>query len=215
MGRSLSWRRSALALSPPQAALALLGATLRADSPEGTVALRITEVEAYGGADDPGSHAFRGQTKRNGTMFGPAGFAYVYFTYGMHWCLNVVCGDTSTPGAVLLRAGHVTEGIALARLRRPGASDRDLARGPARLTKAVSITGVDDGLDLLSASSRLHLERRSDVDPTTVVWGPRVGVAGAGAVTPWRAYLRGEPTVSLYRPAVARKRSRPPQPGTP
>ena len=215
MGRALSWRRADRAGSPTQAAAALLGATLRSESPEGPVSLRITEVEAYGGPDDPGSHAFRGQTKRNATMFGPAGFAYVYFTYGMHWCLNVVCGNTSTPGAVLIRAGEVTEGLELARLRRPGAKDRDLARGPARLTKALSITGADDGLDLLAADSRLRLVGRCVVDDSAVEWGPRVGVAGAGAATPWRAHLRGAATVSVYRPAVARKRSGTPRAGTP
>ena len=120
-----------------QVAPLLLGAVLRA----GPVAVRLTEVEAYAGAGDPGSHAFRGRTPRNAVMFGPAGRAYAYFTYGMHWCLNVVTGPEGEASAVLLRAGEVVDGIDLARERRPGAADRDLARGPARLTKAIGVAG--------------------------------------------------------------------------
>ena len=109
----------------------LLGATLR----HGDVAVRITEVEAYDGADDPGSHAHRGRTARNSVMFGPPGHLYVYFTYGMHHCCNVVAGAEGAPAAVLLRAGEVTAGLDIARDRRPGSADRDLARGPARLCR--------------------------------------------------------------------------------
>lgn len=185
-----------------QLAPSLLGAVLRA----GSVAIRLTEVEAYAGADDPGSHAFRGQTPRNAVMFGPAGRAYVYFTYGMHWCLNVVTGPVGEPAAVLLRAGEVISGLDLARKWRPGSSDRDLARGPARMTKTLGVEGRFNGLDLFAGGAELSLEAPR-VRATAVRTGPRVGVAGAGAATPWRFWLDGEPTVSTYRPAVTRRRT--------
>jgi DNA-3-methyladenine glycosylase len=182
----------------------LLGALLVA----GGVALRLTEVEAYAGEVDPGSHAFRGRTPRTEVMFGRAGIAYVYFSYGMHWCMNVVTGTEGTASAVLLRAGEVVEGLEVARSRRPGARDRDLARGPARLCKALGVDGSLGGTDLLDPSSPLRLVPGEPVDPAAVRTGPRVGVAGPGAPTPWRFWLDGDPTVSVYRPAVARRRSR-------
>jgi DNA-3-methyladenine glycosylase len=206
MGRRLTWSRRDLAVEAVAAARALLGATLVSDHPDGTVAVRLTEVEAYAGAEDPGSHAFRGRTPRNAVMFGPAGYAYVYFSYGMHWCLNVSCGPEGAPGAVLLRGGEVIQGLDLARTRRPKARDRDLARGPARLTMALGVSRSENGLDLLAAHSPLRLAARGSVGDDAVVWGPRVGVAGDGAVTPWRAWLRDEPTVSAYRPAVSRRK---------
>ena len=146
----------------------LLGALVTARVDGGTVTVRLTEVEAYGGqGEDPGSHAFRRQTPRNATMFGPPGRAYVYFTYGMHWCLNVVTQPTGTAGAVLLRAGEVVEGLEVARRRRPSAgSDRDLARGPARLTAALGVTGELDGADLLAPRSPLRLEPAESCRPT-------------------------------------------------
>src|SRR3954452_20417430 len=107
----------------------LLGATLR----HGEVAVRLTEVEAYDGANDPGSHAYNGMTRRNEVMFGPPGSLYVYFTYGMHHCCNVVVGPPGNPAAVLVRAGEVVDGLETARARRGRSTDRDLARGPARL----------------------------------------------------------------------------------
>ena len=180
----------------------LLGAVLHADD----VAVRLTEVEAYAGEGDPGSHAFRGRTPRTEVMFGPAGRAYVYFTYGMHWCMNVVCGPDGVASAVLLRAGEVVEGIDVARARRPASRDRDLARGPARLTKALGIDSRYGGVDLLDPASPLRLTHGQPVDPASVRTGPRVGVGGAGAATPWRFWLDGEPTVSVYRPAVPRRR---------
>jgi DNA-3-methyladenine glycosylase len=174
----------------------LLGSTLR----HGPVACRITEVEAYDGPHDPGSHAFRGRTPRNAVMFGPAGHLYVYFTYGMHFCCNVVCGPEGTPSAVLLRAGAVLEGLELARSRRPAArSDRDLARGPARLCQALGIGREHNGHDLTRVP--LVLERGPAV--TEVRTGPRVGLREA-ADRPWRFWLPDEPSVSVYRPAVRR-----------
>ncbi|GAC1445188.1 MAG: DNA-3-methyladenine glycosylase [Mycobacteriales bacterium] len=181
---------------------ALLGAVLRA----GGVAVRLTEVEGYEGQSDPGSHAFRGRTPRTDVMFGPAGRAYVYFTYGMHWCLNVVCGPQGLAAAVLLRAGEVIDGVDCARARRPRSSDRDLARGPARLTRALAIDGALGGVDLLDPASPVTLAAGAPAPPERIRSGPRVGVGGAGAATPWRFWLDGEPTVSVYRPAVVRSR---------
>ncbi len=186
-----------------QVAPGLLGALVVC----GEVAVRLTEVEAYAGEADPGSHAFRGRTPRSEVMFGPAGVAYVYFSYGMHWCMNVVTGPDGTASAVLLRAGEVVEGVELARERRAGARDRDLARGPARLAKALGVTGELGGTDLLDPASPLRLVPGAPVDPAVVRTGPRVGVSGAGAPTPWRFWVDGEPTVSQYRPAVARRRA--------
>jgi DNA-3-methyladenine glycosylase len=181
----------------------LLGSILRANG----VAVRLTEVEAYAGEADPGSHAFRGRTPRTEVMFGPAGRAYVYFTYGMHWCMNVVCGPDGAAAAVLLRAGEVVEGVELARERRPRSTDRDLARGPARLTQSLAIDGTYGGVDLLDPASPVRLTAGGRVARSRVSSGPRVGVGGAGAATPWRFWLTDEPTVSVYRPAVQRRRS--------
>ena len=119
----------------------LLGAVVTHRSAAGPVSVRLTEVEAYDGESDPGSHAFRGRTPRNEVMFGPPGRVYVYFTYGMHWCMNLVCGSPGSASAVLLRAGEVVEGLPLATSRRTTTrSPRDLARGPARLTVALGST---------------------------------------------------------------------------
>lgn len=197
----------ALTGSATDAARAILGAVIVRDSPEGRVAIRITEAEAYGGVgEDPGSHAHRGPTPRNTSMFGPAGTAYVYFSYGMHWALNVSTGPAGRAGAVLIRAGEVVEGVEAARSRRNGARDRDLARGPARLAQALGVTGVDNGVNLLAADSSLRLEPGGPSASAEVLAGPRVGVSGDGAATPWRFWLSGEPTVSTYRAAVRRQR---------
>lgn len=168
----------------------LLNAVLR----HGEIAVRLTEVEAYAGPDDPGSHAFRGKTRRNAVMFGPAGLLYCYFTYGMHVCANVTVGPDETPSAVLLRAGEVVEGVSAVRERRVGASDRDLARGPARLCRALGIQLTDDGTDLSRGPITLEL----GVPPGEVANGPRVGLRGA-ADRPWRFWIPGDPTVSVYR----------------
>ena len=188
----------------------LLGAHLTVRCAEGAVTVRLTEVEAYDGGNDPGSHAYRGLTPRTGVMFGPAGRLYVYFTYGMHWCANVVCGPEGTASAVLLRGGEVVEGVELARSRRPAARrDVDLARGPARMAQALGLTGADNG-EALATGGRAELLAPAvpAAEPAT---GPRVGVAGPGGdgeVFPWRFWLPGEPTVSVYRPGVRRKRPR-------
>ncbi len=168
----------------------LLNAVLR----HGDVAVRITEVEAYAGPDDPGSHAYRGMTRRNAVMFGPAGRLYCYFTYGMHVCANVTLGPEDSASAVLLRAGEVVAGVDLARERRPGASDRDLARGPARLCRALGIELTDNGTDLVTGPITLDL----GVPPAEVSTGPRVGLRAAPD-RPWRFWATGEPSVSVYR----------------
>jgi DNA-3-methyladenine glycosylase len=193
--------RRALAGPVLDVAPRLLGATLRHESADGTVSLRLTEVEAYDGANDAGSHAYRGRTPRTAIMFGPAGYLYCYFTYGMHVCANVVTGTEGAASAVLLRAGEIVDGLELARSRRPGASDRDLARGPARLCRALGIELTDNGNDLVTGPVTLRLGE----PPSEVATGPRVGLRGDPHL-PWRFWLPGERSVSAYRPAVTRPR---------
>ncbi|MHB1738150.1 MAG: DNA-3-methyladenine glycosylase [Actinomycetes bacterium] len=193
-------------LSPLPRARELLGALVVATCATGQVVVRLVEVEAYGGADDPASHAYRGPTARNASMFGPPGTAYVYASYGLHWCLNVVCGAPGTPAAVLLRAGQVLSGVELARSRRPAARrDRDLARGPGRLAAALGVDRSDDGRDLSDPASPLQVVRGPAVDQRRVSFGPRVGV-GAAAERPWRVWIAGEECVSTYRPGRMRTR---------
>jgi DNA-3-methyladenine glycosylase len=205
-----------------EVAPALLGCVLEHETGEGLVAVELTEVEAYAGETDPASHAYRGMTGRNAVMFGPAGHAYVYFTYGMHFCVNVVCMPQGIARAVLLRAGRVVAGEALARRRRAprradaggpgGLSVRELARGPARLCQALAIDRAQNGADLCSPASELRLRPADTIDQaavpgkpgvageaTAITAGPRVGVS-AGADTPWRFWLTGDPSVSAYRP---------------
>ena len=177
---------------------ALLGCWVVTDRPEGRVTLRLTEVEAYSGeGQDPASHAHRGPTPRAEIMFGPPGRLYVYFSYGVHWCANVVVGPQGRGSAVLLRAGDVVLGEELARSRRPAARvARDLARGPARLTQALAIGPADKGLDLLDPSSSVRLCRGPA--PTAVSAGPRVGISLATDL-PWRFWETGAPSVSVFR----------------
>ena len=191
----------------PEVAPGLLGCVLEHESPEGLVAVRLTEVEAYNGEEDPASHAYRGRTPRNAVMYGPAGYAYVYFTYGMHFCVNVSCMPPGTASAVLIRAGQVIAGVELARRWRPARGpDRDLARGPARLCQALGIDRALNGADFCDPASPLRLRTRSSsVEKQTICTGPRVGVS-AGATVPWRFWLDGEPSVSVYRPWVSRRR---------
>lgn len=196
---------SVLAQDALEVAPLLLGSVLSVDSPEGRVSLRITEVEAYHGTSDPGSHAFRGQTARNAAMFGEPGHLYTYFTYGMHTCANVVCSPEGTASACLLRAGEVIEGVELARSRRPTSRrDHELARGPARLAVALGITLADGGASLETSRVRLALAGH----PSAFLTSPRTGVSGDGGSHdfPWRFWIPGEPTVSPYRAHSVRKR---------
>ena len=192
----------------------LLGCVIEHQTAAGLVAVELTEVEAYAGESDPASHAYRGKTARNAVMFGPPGHAYVYFTYGMHFCVNLVCLGNGSASAVLLRAGRVIEGEELARARRTkGAVTvpfRDLARGPARLCQALDIDRSRDGADVCVADSPLRMrwpDARTTVRSaqSTVASGPRVGVSSAAEI-PWRFWIEGEPTVSVYRPATPRRR---------
>jgi DNA-3-methyladenine glycosylase len=177
----------------------LLGAIVRHETGDGAVAVRLTEVEAYAGQQDPGSHAYKGPTARNRVMFGAPGHLYVYFTYGMHYCCNVVVGEEGHASAVLLRAGEVVEGTDLARSRRRNGPDRDLARGPARLCQALGIDLSCNGAFL--GEGPLTLRLPDTPHPADQVrTGPRVGLRQASE-HPWRFWIADEPTVSVYRPA--------------
>jgi DNA-3-methyladenine glycosylase len=159
---------------------------------------RIVEVEAYAGAQDPASHAFRGPTRRNRVMFGPPGHLYVYFTYGMHWCANVVCGPDGRAQAVLLRALAPLLGLPSMKAARGVAlRERDLCRGPARLTQALGITGDDDDVDLVTRG-RITVVDDGVPPPPEPASGPRVGLSVAGEV-PWRFWVAGDPHVSSFR----------------
>nr|WP_230416613.1 DNA-3-methyladenine glycosylase [Micromonospora tarapacensis] len=172
------------------------------------VRIRLTEVEAYAGTGvDPASHAHRGPTPRTKIMFGPAGHAYTYFVFGMHWCLNVVCGGEGEAAAVLLRAGEVVDGLDLASRRRGEVPDRDLARGPARLVVALDIDATANATSMLDGTGPLLLTPPTrPVAPSAVSAGPRVGVAAAHDV-PWRFWITGDPTVSPYRRHAPRRRT--------
>jgi len=181
----------------PVAAARLLGCHLGADSPEGTVTVRITEVEAYAGEADPASHAARGRTPRTSVMYGPPGVSYVYFSYGVHWCLNIVTGPAGTASAVLVRGGEVVAGAAVAASRRPpGTPAGGLARGPGCLAQALGLGATARGVDLLAPGSPVRLTDRT-VAPAAEA-GPRVGVSAAADVR-WRFWVPGEPSVSAYR----------------
>ena len=185
---------------------ALLGATVS----HAGVTVRLTEVEAYAGEADPGSHAFRGPTPRTSVMFGRAGHLYVYFTYGMHWCANVVTGVEGAASAVLLRAGEVVGGHDVAAQRRAGIRPREWARGPARLATTLGLTGRQTGVDVCAPRGAVRFHAPAEHVPMSRVrTGPRVGVSGAGgdaAAYPWRFWLEAAPTVSVYRPAKPRRR---------
>jgi DNA-3-methyladenine glycosylase len=182
------FERDALEVAPD-----LLGKVLVAGDRAG----RIVEVEAYRGHDDPGSHGHRGPTPRTRTMFGPPGHLYVYFSYGMHWCANVVCDEDGTCAAVLVRALAPTDGVAaMFEDRRAARSESDLCSGPAKLCQALGINGDHDGVDLVVAEAGVEIRE----DSTTVDCfntSTRIGLAPhKGADLPWRFYVAGDPNVS-------------------
>lgn len=197
--------RDDLAVDPLDAARLLLGCELAADTSDGEVRVRIVEVEAYRGQDDPGSHCFRGRTPRNDVMWGPAGHLYVYFVYGMHFCANVVALDDGRPGAVLLRAGELLSDPGPAHVRRPTARgrDADLAKGPARLCALLGLGREHNRADVLDPSSPVRLSRGRPVPDEAVRAGPRVGVA-AGQERPWRLWVDGSRAVTPYKAGRAR-----------
>jgi DNA-3-methyladenine glycosylase len=238
-----------------QVAPELLGCVLEHETDAGLVAVRITEVEAYEGAHDPASHSYRGRTARNAVMFGPPGHAYVYFTYGMHWCVNLVCLTPGTASAVLIRAGQVISGVPLATERRSAGrarpspiAERELARGPARLCQALGIDRAQNGLDAVDPACPLRIRAGAgtagggpvqsgglaqvspaqvspaqvsraqvspaQVSPAQISRGPRVGISVA-TERPWRFWVTGDPTVSVYRPHVPRVRPDRPKPVSP
>lgn len=170
----------------------------------GSRSARLVEVEAYCGPIDPGSHAFRGKTKRNATMFGPPGGLYVYFTYGMHWCANAVCGDIDEGVAVLLRAAAPLTGLDEMRaLRGPRAArDRDLCSGPAKLCQAFGLDRCHDGADLVTGEQGVVIVDDGVSPPRRPGNSVRVGLA-AGAEHPWRWYVDGDPNVSKFKPRPA------------
>ena len=172
----------------------MLGRVLVYDSPDGRISGRIVEVEAYRGAGDPASHAHRGRTPRNAVMFGAAGHAYVYFTYGMHHCLNLVTEPAGKAAAVLVRALAPIEGVARMRERRGTVPEAALARGPGNVTRALGLTREHDGLDLVLGPLWLS-DRPADHDGHRVARGPRVGIRAA-VRRPWRFFLEGHPGVS-------------------
>jgi DNA-3-methyladenine glycosylase len=181
-----------LCLPVEEVAPRLLGAVIR----HGPVSVRLTELEAYDGATDRASHAYRGPTARNAVMFGPPGHLYLYFTYGMHWAGNISCGPEGVGCGVLMRAGEVIEGLELARSRRGSASDRNLARGPGRLTQALGLHPEHKGSDLLG-DGPVKLEPPAELAEMIMV-GPRVGVS-VEADRPWRFWIGGSPFVSDYK----------------
>ncbi|WP_166387547.1 DNA-3-methyladenine glycosylase [Catellatospora methionotrophica] len=190
----------------------LLGWELEANG----VRVRITEVEAYAGVgEDPASHTHNGPTPRSSVMFGPAGVLYVYFVFGMHWCMNVTAGHEGEAAAVLLRAGRVIGGAELARSRRGPVADRELGRGPARLSVALGIDGTANRTSLLDGTGPARLFPATvPVAPESIRSGPRVGVAAAHD-RPWRFWVDGDPSVSPYRRHTPRRRAGTAPPRTP
>jgi DNA-3-methyladenine glycosylase len=161
---------------------------------------RIVEVEAYRGSEDPGSHAYRGLTRRNATMFGPGGHLYVYFSYGVHWCANAVCGDEGLPHAVLLRALAPLWGVEAMRAARDRGqkhpvSERNLCRGPGRLCQALDINRAHDGADLVAGDRGVVVIDDGTPPPASPGISLRIGLTN-GADRPWRIFVAGDPHVS-------------------
>jgi DNA-3-methyladenine glycosylase len=191
------YERDSLAVAPELLNKVLVHRVPRSGG-AGTVELagRIVEVEAYRGSDDPGSHAYRGPTARTTTMFGRGGGLYVYFTYGMHWCANVVCGDEGVASAVLLRALEPLDGLDEMRRRRAVARrDRDLCSGPAKLCQALGIDGSFDGTDLTRRSGPVQVLDDGVAPPPDPAQTTRIGLS-AGVDLPWRWVLRDDANVS-------------------
>lgn len=187
--------RAALSGDAQDVAVALLGAALTVRG----VTARIVEVEAYAGAHDPASHAYRGRTPRTAVMFGPAGHLYVYRSHGIHLCMNVTCGVEGRAAAVLLRAGRITAGGDQVAARRAPITDPvRWARGPGNLGAALGVALDDDGTDLLAAGGEISLMLGPRPTLETIARGPRVGVS-QNADVPWRWWLAGAPEVSAYR----------------
>lgn len=182
----------------------LLGCSVTSRLGGGLVTIRLTEVEAYLGPDDPASHAFT-KTARSAVMYGPPGHLYVYFSYGMHWCANVVTGPDGHASAVLLRAGEVVRGNEIAYQRRPAArADRELASGPARLAMTLGLDGTATGNDLCRPGRLLDL--RVGEPPEVIERGPRVGISKA-VDSPWRFWDPSSSSVSTFRRGLPRRRS--------
>lgn len=177
----------------------LLNKILAVADPSGIRWVRLVEVEAYGQAD-PASHSYRGPSNRNNVMFGPPGRLYVYFSYGMHWCANVVTGPDGVGSAVLLRAGEPLGGIDAMTAARNGTRLRDLCRGPARLAQALGVTGADNAarLGTPGAGRTIWLLDDGVAPPARPAQGPRVGISRAAEV-PWRWWVDGSPWVSTFR----------------
>ncbi|MGH3932522.1 MAG: DNA-3-methyladenine glycosylase [Pseudonocardiaceae bacterium] len=194
-----TFAREQLVVDVLPAARLLLGCLLVADRPAGQVVVRLVELEAYRGSDDPAAHSYRGRTARNSVMFGPPGHLYVYFVYGLHFCANISCLPDGEPGAVLLRAGEVLSDLDVARQYRPTArSDTELARGPARLATLLGLGREHNGLDLTDPTSPVRLLPGEPVLAERVRSGPRVGVTSAQD-RHWRFWVHGSPAVSAYR----------------
>jgi DNA-3-methyladenine glycosylase len=195
--------RSFYARDPRELAPLLLNKLLVLDDGPETLSARLVEVEAYCGAEDPGSHAYRGMTARNATMFAPAGHLYVYFTYGMHWCANVVAGRRGEGVAVLLRAAAPVTGLDAMRVRRPKArSERELCAGPARLCQAFGITGERDGTDLTRGPLRVVDD--GVAPPARPFVSTRIGLtSGRGDEHPWRFAVPGDPHISRSPRGIA------------
>lgn len=184
----------------------LLGLVVTSNIDDELVALRITEVEAYQGEGlDPGSHAFRGKTRRNATLFESAGHLYVYRSYGIHWCGNIVTGVHGKASGILLRAGEIIDGQRIARARRNATGvvkrDVDLARGPGRLGAALALGPEFDGV-WVTGGSPITLHVSDDRPAVVVAQSTRTGIAGPGSVHPYRFYIPDDPTVSPHRPVT-------------